>query len=157
MTQTLAVPVESLPVRVVTVDAGKSDGLVFLHASSSRHFGPETLGERLGATGARFVPFEAAGGVELVNLDHVAYVEAPGNLPEIAELDAMESFRANVVFELTHGERLSGVLRYRRPTTSCRVSDLLNSADDEFLLLTAGDSCFYVNRRAVVRVLAEGP
>ena len=148
----LAVPVEALAVRLVTLDGKGSDCFVFLHTASGRHSGPETLGERLGSGETLFLPCETASGVELVNLDQVAYLECPASLPEVDELEAMASFRAPATLELAHGERLSGELRYRLPPFSCRVSDLLNAAGERFLLLTNRDRCWYVNRRAVQRV-----
>jgi hypothetical protein len=155
MQTAFAVPVEALAVRVVTLDGKGSESFVFLHTTSGRHRGPETLGERLGSADTRFLPCETAGGVELVNLEQVAYLECPRGLPEVAELDDLASFRAFAALELAGGERLTGELRYRLPPFSCRVSDLLNAVEERFLLLTAAHHCWYVNRRAVVRVRVE--
>jgi hypothetical protein len=154
--EALVVPVEALAVRLVTLDGKGSEAFVFLHTTSGRRFGPETLGERL-SSGMLFLPCETVGGVELVNLDQLAYLECPPVLPEVAELDEMSAFRAPAVLHLAHGETLSGELRYRLPPYSCRVSDLLNAAEERFLLLTARDRCWYVNRRAIVRVHEDAP
>lgn len=155
MHEALAVPVDALAVRLVTFDGKGSEAFVFLHATSGRHFGPETLGERLASREVLFLPCETAVGVELVNLDQVAYLECAPGLPEIAELDELASFRVGAALELAHGECLTGELRYRLPPFSCRVSDLLNAAAERFLLLTTPDRCWYVNRRAVVRVRVQ--
>jgi len=155
--EALAVPVEALAVRLVTLDGRGTESFVFLHTTSGRHRGPETLGERLGDGDTRFLPCETAGGVELVNLDQVAYLECARGLPEVTELDELSSFRAFAAVELQTGERLTGELRYRLPAFSCRVSDLLNAAEERFLLLTAPHHAWYVNRRAVMRVRVQTP
>ena len=154
MIEALAVAVEPLSLRVVTLDGGRTDASVFLHTASGRHLGPETLGERIADRDSLFLPCEVAGGLDLVNLDHVAYFECAADLPELEDFDQLASFRAAAVLELASGERLAGELRYRLPPFSCRISDLLNGAD-RFLLLTTGTRCLYVNRRAVVRVRME--
>jgi len=155
--EALVVPVEALAVRLVTLDGKGSEAFVFLHTTSGRRFGPETLGERLISGDALFLPCETVAGVELVNLEQLAYLECPPGLPEVAELDEMSAFRAAAVLQLAHGETLSGELRYRLPPFSCRVSDLLNAAEERFLLLTSRDRCWYVNRRAIVRVHEDAP
>jgi hypothetical protein len=155
MSEALAIPVEALPVRVVTLDGAATESLVFLHTMSGRHLGPETLGERLTAGEVRFLPCETASGIELVNLDQVAYLECPARLPEVEELEEMAAFRAAATLELAGGERLHGELRYRLPAFGCRISDLLNAAEERFLLLTTPQRSCYVNRRAVVRVRVE--
>ena len=153
----LAIEVEELPVRVVTLDGGRTAARLFLHTVSERRRGPETLGERLAAKDARFLPCHVEGGLEMVNLDHVSYLECPADLPELALFDELSSSRTRAVLELSHGERLSGELRYRLPSFGCRLSDLLNAPDEPFLLLVREDrTCCYVNRRAVVRVREEG-
>jgi hypothetical protein len=144
-----------LAVRLVTLDGAATESLVFLHSTSGRHFGAETLGERLQGGETLFLPCSVGGRVELVNLDQVAYLDCPPDLPEVADLDEMAAFRAAATLELVNGERLSGDLRYRLPATGCRISDLLNVAAERFLLLTTGDRCFYVNRRAILRVRTE--
>jgi hypothetical protein len=154
--EALVVPVEALAVRLVTLDGKSVESFVFLHTTSGRRFGPETLGERLGSADNRFLPCETAAGVELVNLEQIAYLECPPGIPEVAELDEMESFRAAALLHLANGEQLGGELRYRLPPFSCRVSDLLNAAEERFLLLTGSDRCWYVNRRAIVRVQVRG-
>ncbi|HEV8239016.1 MAG TPA: hypothetical protein VGS57_06580 [Thermoanaerobaculia bacterium] len=157
MQEALVVPVEALAVRLVTLDGKGSEAFVFLHTSSGRRFGPETLGERLSSGDTRFLPCETVAGVELVNLEQLAYLECAPGLPEVAELDEMSAFRSAALLHLAHGETLSGELRYRRPPFSCRVSDLLNAAEERFLLLTARDHCWYVNRRAIVRIHEDAP
>ncbi len=152
MHEALVIPVDALAVRLVTLDGKGVEAFVFLHTTSGRRLGPETLGERLGSAETLFLPCETVAGVELVNLEQLAYLECPPGLPEVAELDDTASFRAFATIEMVTGERLSGDLRYRLPPFACRVSDLLNRVEERFLLLTATHHCWYVNRRAVVRV-----
>ena len=90
--------------------------------------------------------------MELINLEHVACVQAPRDLRDVEELEELPSFRASVDLDLVHGERLSGELRYRLPPGSCRISDLFNSDAERFVLVTTDRRAVYVNRRAVVRV-----
>lgn len=154
MIEALAVAVDSLAVEVVTLDGARSDARIFLHAASERHLGPETLGERIDGRASQFLPCEVGGHLQLVNLEHVAYIGCPPDLPELASLDELASFRAGATLELASGERLAGELRYRLPAASSRISDLLNS-DERFLLLTTDGRSYYVNRSAIVRVRME--
>jgi hypothetical protein len=149
---TLAIEVTPLPVRLVLWGGATADVLVFLHSTSDRRPGPETLGERLCHPDTFFLPCIFGRGVELINLEHVMTVRARRDLPEVEDLESMPSFRAGVELDLIHGERLSGEIRYRLPPGCCRVSDLFNGIAERFVLLTTDNSVIYVNRRAVVRV-----
>jgi hypothetical protein len=157
MNQALAVTVTPLPVRMVTLGGAEAHAVVFLHEASRRGPGPETLGERLSADDTFFLPCIVERGVELINLEHVAYIQAALDLPEVEKLEEVPSFRAAATLELSHGERLSGELRYRLPPGRCRISDLFNAVKDRFVLLTGEVGSVYVNRRAVVRVRTEDP
>ena len=154
----LAVEVTPLSVRLVMAGGDTAHALVFLHTSSDRRSGPQSLGERLCDANTSFLPCVVDRGVELINLDHVACVLAPRDLPDVEELEELPSFRVAVDLDLAHGERLSGELRYRLPPESCRISDLFNLDAERFVLLTTDRRAVYVNRRAVVRVRvrAEG-
>jgi hypothetical protein len=156
VSQALALPVQAIAVRLVTFGGQSIEARVYLHAQSGRRSGAETLGERLAASEALFLPCETIEGTQLFNLDHVAYLDCPLGLPDLEMLDDTASFRAAAALELVHGERLRGELRYRLPAFACRVSDLLNAGEERFLLLTTPFRCYYVNRRAVVRVRVEG-
>jgi hypothetical protein len=149
---TLAVEVTPLSVRLVMAGGDTAHALVFLHTSSDRRPGPQSLGERLCDANTSFLPCVVDRGVELINLEHVACVQAPLDLPDVEELEELPSFRAAVDLDLVHGERLSGELRYRLPPESCRISDLFNDDAERFVLLTTDRRAVYVNRRAVVRV-----
>ena len=148
----LAVEVTPLPVRLVMAGGDTAHALVFLHTSGDRRPGPQSLGERLCDANTFFLPCVVDRGVELINLEHVACVQAPRDLPDVEELDELQSFRAAVDLDLVHGERLSGELRYRLPPERCRISDLFNSEAEPFVLLTTDRRAVYVNRRAVLRV-----
>jgi twitching motility protein PilT len=105
--EALAVAVDSLAVEVVTLDGARSETRIFLHAASERHLGPETLAERIDGRASQFLPCEVGGHLELVNLEHVAYIGCPPDLPELASLDELASFRAGATLELASGERLA--------------------------------------------------
>lgn len=154
---TVAVEVTPLPVRVMLADGETLHVLVFLHTSSDRRLGPQSLGERLRDANTFFLPCVVGRGVELVNLEHVVWVQVPRDLPGVAdELAELPSLDAKVDLDLLHGERLSGELRYSLPPGHCRISDLFNSETERFVLLTTDRHAIYVNRRAVVRVKMAG-
>lgn len=148
----LAVAVEPLPVRVVFTDGRAALASFFLHAASPRHFGRQGVGERLNEPHAHFLPLALGERVELVRVGSLAVVECPPDLPEVAELDELELFRAPAELELASGEVLRGDLRYGLPPGACRVSDLLNAPDARFLLLQTEGAVSFVNRDAVLRV-----
>lgn len=148
----LAVEVTPMPVRLVMAGGDTTHAIVFLHTSSDRRLGPQSLGERLRDANTSFLPCVVDRGVELINLEHVACVQAPRDLREVEDLEEMPSFRAAVELDLAHGERLAGDLRYRLPPQSCRISDLFNRDAERFVLLTTDRHSVFVNRRAVVRV-----
>ena len=78
---TLAIEVTPLPVRLVLWGGATADVLVFLHSTSDRRPGPETLGERLCHPDTFFLPCIFGRGVELINLEHVMTVRARRDLP----------------------------------------------------------------------------
>jgi hypothetical protein len=145
-----AVEVQTVAVRLV--GAGLAvDGEVFLHVvGGSGH--PETLGERLNDLSVRFLPCRVDGRVELVRVDGISFVEARAPLPELREIEEVGAVRQQVDVELAGGYHLGGELVYTRPPGSQRVSDLLNSGAERFLLLLDGDQARYLRRDALVRV-----
>jgi hypothetical protein len=147
----LAVQTRGLSLRFVGFDGRAREVELFLHAVGERTAHPESIDDRLNG-GFAFVPVRAEGGVELVNLDHVAYVVAPGEVPEIAERDEVGASRERVELDLVHGETLAGELVYTLPPGHARVSDLLNSPTERFLLLVSPGETRYVHRASVVRV-----
>lgn len=149
-----ALEVSNLPVRLHTADGRVVEAEVFLHAvgGSGR---PETLEDRLNDPDLRFLPCRVAGRVELVHLERVAVVEALAPLPELERLAEIGAVRQSVEVELAGGRALQGELVYSRPPGSQRVSDLLNSGNERFLLLVDGAArALYVRRDELLRVRA---
>src|SRR5688572_18727383 len=100
----LALEVQPLAVRLLFADGRRTAARVFLHAASARHLGRQTLGERLNDRDVGFMPLELDGRVELVRIATIAAVECDAPLPELAELDAVDAFRAPVEIELVSGD-----------------------------------------------------
>jgi hypothetical protein len=147
----LAVEVRDVPLRIVAFDGRAVAGSLFLHLVGERGRRPERLADRLNDPEVRFVPVRLEGRVELLNLAWVAYVAAPGRLPEIADREAVGCRSAHVELELAGGAELAGDLLYELPAGHARVSDLLNSPGERFLLLVTPDETLFVHRAAIVR------
>jgi hypothetical protein len=146
----LAVETRVLAVRIVALDSRASEAELFLHTVADRTARPESLDDRLNG-GYAFVPVRVAGRIELLNLDHIAYVACAGESPEVAARLEVGAHREAAELDLVHGETLAGELVYTLPPGHARVSDLLNSPTERFLLLVAAGSTLFVNRAAVVR------
>lgn len=137
------------PVRIVLLGGTELTGSLFVRRSASRHRREETLGDRLKESGVDFVPLEVGDGrVEMLNVDGVAYLEHPGDLPEVAEMRELEVPAPRVRVVLHSGEALGGELFAFGPPDRDRLSDVLNRSG-RFLLLADGERSLYVNRRAV--------
>jgi hypothetical protein len=143
---------QKAPVRLVLFDGKELRGDLFLHAMADEAGRTETIGARLGAEGARFLPLASEGRVQLVRTNWIAYLEVAGTPPEIAELDELGANRATVALELVTGETLCGDLLYLPPAGTSRISDLLNAPGPRFLLLVVGGLTRYVQRDALARV-----
>jgi hypothetical protein len=140
--------------RVVDLAGGVRDMEIFLGPALHRHHETETVGERLNAEGLQFLPVEVGGKVELLQLDYIADVQITGDAPEIERLVSVGAARKSVTVHLSSGSALRGDLLYTMPKERPRVSDVLNSPGNQFLLLVQPGCCHYVNRKAVVRVEA---
>jgi len=140
--------------RVVSLSGDARDVDVFLGPALHRHCETETLGERLNAEGLRFLPVASGERVELLQLDYIADVQLEGIAPEVSRLDDMGASRKAVTVHLSTGDMLKGDLVYVMPRGQPRVSDVLNSPGNQFLLLVETGRSHYVNRKAVVRVEA---
>lgn len=158
MTTSYEVQVDTLPVRIVWHDGRSEEVELYLHRDSRHHAGPEVLLERLNDPEASFLPVRAGGGVQLLHLRWIAYLERRGEAPEAMENEEVGAPRFHVELELAAGEVLTGDLSEILPEAQRRVSDLLNRDDRRFLLLLSGGSTLYVQRNAVVRAreLAAG-
>ena len=146
----LAVETRAIAVRVVALDARATEAELFLHTVGERTARPESLDDRLNG-GFAFVPVRVAGRIELLNLDHIAYLACAGETPEVAARLEVGAQREAAELDLVHGETLAGDLVYTLPPGHARVSDLLNSPTERFLLFGAGGETLFVNRAAVVR------
>jgi len=140
--------------RVISLSGDVRDVDVFLGPAVHRQYETETLGERLNAEGLRFLPVAAGEKVELLQLDYIADVQLEGLAPEVARLDDIGASRKAVTVHLSTGDMLKGDLVYVMPKERPRVSDVLNSPGNQFLLLVEAGRSHYVNRKAVVRVEA---
>lgn len=149
---TLAVPVRKLTVQLVDLRGERSPAVVFLHAVSSHDPRPETLGDRLNAADAKFLPCQIGEEVELVQLAWLSYLEVPGTLTEIEALRAVGAHEEALDLELAHGERVSATMIYEARAGRDRVSDVLNAEGSEFLLLVDDERTLYVRRGAIIRV-----
>lgn len=139
-----------LAAKVVLRNGVSHEGEVLLHTSADDRPGQETLGRRLRRE--NFLPFRTGEDTVLVNLDHVAYLECEGRLPEVESHDEISGLRIPTRLELTHGEALSGDVLSTLPPDRGRASDLLNTLEGRFLLFSDSDRTRYVHRRAVVLV-----
>jgi hypothetical protein len=151
----LAVEVRDVPLRIVAFDGRAIAGSFFLHLVGDHGGRPETVGDRLNDPETRFVPVRVEERVELLHLAWIAYVACPGELPEVAEREAVGCRRERVELELAGGARLAGELLYALPPGHARVSDLLNTAGERFLLLLAAGETLFVNRAAIVRARTD--
>jgi hypothetical protein len=147
----LAIEVQSVDLRFVGFDGHTTEGSLFLHLAGERSARPQTALDRLNDPAVRFVPVRVDEHVELVNLAWLAFVSRPGRAPEVAAQEEIGALRASVSLDLAGGMTVEGDLHYLLPSGHSRVSDLLNSADERFLLVTTADETLYVHRAAVVR------
>lgn len=145
--------VAELTVRLVLWDQSSFDATLYLRLASARGIGWESLGERLNDPGIRFLACQAGGGIELVHLDSIAYVEAPGRLPEIAQGEQVGALRQAADVLLRCGQRLSGEFLSIMPPGRLRLSDLLNAFEGRFFLFPEEQVTRYVHRDAIARVL----
>lgn len=143
---------QKAPVRLVLRNGTELRGDLFLHATADEAGRTETVGARLAAEGAHFLPLAADGRVQLIRTNWIAYLEVAGTPPEIAELEEIGASRATVALELVTGETLCGDLLYLPPSGTNRVSDVLNAPGPKFLLLVVGGLTRYVQRDALARV-----
>jgi len=144
-----ALAVRRRPARLAGFDGDSAQAVLFLRAASARGPRAETVLERLNALDGDFLPCEIDGGVALVNLSWVAYVEIDASDAEDAESGIR---RARAELDLVSGERLSGELVYAARPGRARVSDILNAAGDRFVRLAAPGVERFVRRDAILRV-----
>jgi hypothetical protein len=146
-----ALAMQDEPIRIVGTDGRVAEGTLFLHAVAERSSRPETVGARLNDLAVSFLPVRRDGSIELVHLAWVAYVAVAGRPLDVANREEVGARRAEVELDLVGGETLKGDLLYELPAGHSRVSDLLNSPGERFLLLLAGAETLFVNRAAILR------
>lgn len=145
---------ERTRLQVHPLDGEALQAEVFLRPDATQGTGSGTLGAELNAEGRKFVPLAVEQDVLLYRLSWIAYVHAEEELPELLELQEVGATRESVSLTLCNGDTLEGELVYVMPEQSHRVSDVLNSPGNQFLLLVNERGCSYVNREAIVSVKA---
>ncbi|HVR98159.1 MAG TPA: hypothetical protein VMW27_16190 [Thermoanaerobaculia bacterium] len=145
--------VAELTVRLVLWDRGSIDATLYLRLASTRGAGWESLGERLNDPEIRFLACQNDGEIELVHLDSIAYVEAPGRLPEITQREQVGALRHPADVILRCGQRLTGEFLSIMPPGRLRLSDLLNAGEERFYLFPEGQVTRYIHRDAISRVV----
>lgn len=146
------IQVDRVEASIVDRSGKASAATFFVHTVSPHQFATETVADRLNEPDVGFIPCEVAGRTELVRLNSISYVEIHGPAPEIKRLEEIGAARTAVQVEMDCGESLDGELVYESPPTTDRVSDLLNSRGDRFLLLACQDRTLFVRRDAITRV-----
>ena len=149
-----ALAMQDEPIRIVGTDGRVAEASLFLHAVADVSSRPETIGARLNDRAVAFLPVRRDGRVELVHLAWVAYVAVAGRPLDVAAREEVGARRAEVALDLVGGATWRGELLYELPAGNARVSDLLNSPGERFLLLIAGTETLFVNRAAIVRARA---
>ena len=147
----LALATFGAPLRFVELDGRATEGTLYLHIAGGRAAQPETIVDRLNEPGTSFVPLKVDGTIELLHLAWIAYVACPGRPPEVAAREEVGARRERVELELVGGETWRGELLYTLPAGHSRVSDLLNSPGERFLMLLTPSETLFVHRAAIVR------
>lgn len=143
--------VAGVTAKVVTIRGEAVEVVFFLRPTGAQGRSTETLGDRLGQPGVRFIPVEIDEKISFLNVASIAYVEHFGELTELARFAELGAWREPVELTLTSGEPLVGDLVYLLPPERRRVSDLLNE-EGRFVLLVDDALVRYVNRDAIERV-----
>ncbi len=142
-----------LQARLVPIRGEVLEVAFFLRGVDHHHgVSDEYIGTRLNDPSLKFIPICVGKSVELFQVAEIAYVEVSGPLPEIQEFDDANASHASVILHLVNGKRLDGALVFMMPPEQCRVSDVLNAAGLQFLLLVSAGRSYYVNRSAILRV-----
>lgn len=147
-----AIDVKRTPVHLKTLAGEEIDASAFVHPVGHADYRPESVGDRLNDPEAEFLPCEVEGEKYLVRLESLSYVVSAGSVPEIETMDTVGAIHTEVELWLRSGERLRGDLVYEAERGEERVSDMLNRSQSRFLVLTDGDSTYFVLRAGVDRV-----
>lgn len=143
--------VEQVPVRLVLFSGESLEVELFLHHVSLRGRSRQTLAERLNESATKVLAARVGDGTDLFQLRWISYLETPGKAPEVLEYEELGACRHRVDLGLVSGETLHGELLFFLPEGFRRVSDLLNTPEQRFLLFYGDGHTRYIQRGAVVR------
>lgn len=124
----------------------------YLRLSSAYGYGKETLGERLNDPDTRFLACKVQEEVQLVHLSSIDFIQVQGALPEAEYREHVGASRQPATVTLRTGETMRGEFLSILPPNRSRVSDLLNSPDERFLLFFTEGMTLFVNRDSILRV-----
>lgn len=125
----------------------------YLRLGSAQGTSRETLGERLNDLESSFLPCKIGEAVELLGLDWISFLRVEATLPEVGRLEEIGATRQRARVSVQCGYTLEGEFIYVQPITRARLSDFLNVCGDRFLLFLAPAAVFYLNRKAITRVV----
>jgi hypothetical protein len=117
----------------------------------------ESLRERLNDLQARFLACRIGGHLELLNVDAVACVEVEGTLPEVDQEVTVGALRLPAMVSLRSGQSFAGEFLAILPPERSRLSDLLSSPRERFLLFVDPFKARYIQREAIDRVRPGDP
>lgn len=124
----------------------------YLRLTGSYGSARESLGERLNDPDTAFLACKVEQQVQLVNLAWISYIQVAGALPEVEYREQVGATRHQARLLLRNGDELLGEFLSLMPSSRARVSDILNSSGERFLLFLVPGATCYVNRDAVERV-----
>lgn len=148
------VAVSDFTARIFLENGDTFEASFYLRMSSANATGREALAERLNDPSTLFLACKAGDEVQLFQLKAVVYIQVNGQVAEVDYLEQLGASRQAATLTLRGGETLRGEFLSILPPNRSRVSDLLNSPDERFLLFLMPDSCLWVNRDYIVRVSA---
>jgi hypothetical protein len=125
----------------------------YLRLASAQGADRETLGERLNDPETQFLPCKIGERVELLNLDWLSFLRVEGVLPEVGRREELGAVRQPARVTVQSGYVLDGEFLYCLPAARSRLSDFLNLAGERFVLFLAPAAVFYINRKAIVRIV----
>jgi hypothetical protein len=143
------VPIHEVAVTVALLGTDAAEHFVYLHPTSERRQGAETMDDYLNG-GRSFFPMMCGGVPKLVNRDQILWVRFE-RLPQIAESE-ITIVEKLTILELTDGSRIEGTVPIDRPLERARLSDVLNDPAEAFLRIDDEEDTYYVNKH-FIRVL----
>lgn len=147
-----AIEVMRTPIRLKTLNGEEIDATVFVHPVGHADYRPESVGDRLNDPDTRFLPCEIDGEKQLVRLSSISYAVMTEPVPEVTSLETVGATHSQVELCLKSKDRLRGDLLYEAKRGEERVSDMLNRSECRFLVLTDGQTTYFVLRDGVDRV-----